>query len=610
MIREVIISPLNHIRFVPVGSTQSARYNTQHPDQDWFANLILSWQTKVEYMQKVQNSDRFDLQILATVNKDQTETEGFSTAVDLFNCKGEYIKRISSPQVTASFKFEEDGLKWVVQSISGSTFWEGVPEGQYYLYMEVPFDTDNDTVPNLYKAFISEPIDLKAKHPKTILIEYSNSFNKDNVIFEQVPKKFALRVEGALLDVQHKVRRTVFIDQGENPKLLSATAYKTCKLIVGGDQVLIPDYLIEKLNHAFALDSVYVEGREFVGVEGAAFEKETLDDYPLFSANIEIQEAETGAGNRFRDGGLTIFSEIPEYPFVIAEMKIGFVGNYDYAVPAPTRIPSIGALDSWIMSRNAEIGNAGLSGTIVRNGQNVEYVLGQEETYDDLFKIVFEKRTAMYNNAAAGATIALTLKISTLSSNGKFAVTNPQGSVIRYDSLNSGIISIMPISGTVTHTSAMHLFEFWHMDNFHTLSITGNRIVNVFNDVPSTLTEFELVGCQILGEFDFQMLQLARNSLHTAKINFNPGLELIGNFWMMAGPIKLKNIDISRNAISSSLVDNFFIGMQTAFMAGQLTITNGTITTKNQNPLAPPSGSSLSARNTLTSMLNWTVITD
>src|SRR5690606_16542362 len=94
-------------------------------------------------------------------------------------------------------------------SISDFNFWADVPEGVYYRTFEVTFDNAN-----LEKAFfITEPIHIKQKHEGTVLQQYSNSWNKDNVMFEQNSQLLEMRVHGEVMDYQALVDRYVFETQ-------------------------------------------------------------------------------------------------------------------------------------------------------------------------------------------------------------------------------------------------------------------------------------------------------------------------------------------------------------------------------------------------------------
>lgn len=384
---QVIISPLNGIRFVPANVTPNPRFNRQQFDNEWYYDLIYSFQKKVFYAQPVQNKDYLSLQILANA--------GATITLKLLTCGG---------ITKATKKFTEfSGVTPTINGIASSYYmltdfqvWSNIASGIYYLSIEIAF-SDSTTV-----LYLSEPLSVEEKHENTVLIEYQNSYNKDNILFEQTYQKFCLRVPGAM-KLSPVSTKNVFQDQGYSSVLLSGTAYRKWDFTFGGEGNYLPEYMFDMLNHIFAIDHIRIDGKNFTVIDDSSLELENVDLYPLTTAKISLGEAENMDSFRHLSGTL-IMGQIPTVPFVLFNLKLEDSGFTDYFFENPLYAPNASGLQTIIDSfLNPDLQNKGLSGNFsiytnpVTSIKYLSYNLGSDESFSTWDWVILTKsfQTAM-----------------------------------------------------------------------------------------------------------------------------------------------------------------------------------------------------------------------
>lgn len=622
MPRNVIISPLNHIRFIPDGYTAVEKYNTIPFDKAWFSETIRPWETKVGYQQPIQAKDWLDLQIWATTN-------ATSASIMVVDCHLEVFKDVDMvvPNLIPAINVNGNGYK--VFKHSENMAFADIPEGYYYVILSVNFDTDGDSTGDTLEQYVSEPIWIKDRHPNTRLIEYGHSTNKDYVIFQQTKQKFRKRIYADIRDFQPKVDRTVFKDQGSRFNQTSASPYRTWKFI-GGFTSGIPDYEIDSLNHIFSCDSIIIEGTAYTQIEGSQFEKTVVDDrYKLYQASIEITEKDPGLNAIHSKGGVTIIQNIPNYPFVTADVGIGYAqGNLDYYHSTPQRIIDDTALDAWLSGHNVAAENAGLLGHIEKEGNSIIYVPDPTETYTYGTAVVLYKRLGIKNTTTGVNNLNLEMTLQ----GGRYVVM--VGDLPK----NNGVALTQPATFTVDHTtpSAQTVnVDLWHEGQMKVVQCSGTYISGIekYNNesLPVDLANFALLDSEKLTSFSlYGQLAEARGTLEAFTLKGNTNLTDTGYFYpiqsppppgqVFVGPAgwkKLFYIDLRNNKLNSAMVDQWFNSMRQASVTyntqppyNNFHVSNGVVTTIGQSPAAPPTGASAIARSVLQSQYQWLIGTD
>src|SRR5690606_16064003 len=138
------------------------------------------------------------------------------------------------------------------------------------------------------EVWLSEIQQFKPEQPGTLLVEYSNSENDLDTVFEQVDPLFNIRIEGDVHSREPGSTTTAYTDMGDELVQLSSVPYDIDKLSILG----MPDYMVKKLNHILACDRVRIDNKLYVKDDGAKFELQTTPNYPLKGASIQLRPAD------------------------------------------------------------------------------------------------------------------------------------------------------------------------------------------------------------------------------------------------------------------------------------------------------------------------------
>lgn len=615
MQRKVIISPLNQYRFVFYDEVLPEKFNQLRFDSALFFEQLQSYNPKVHYYQKVQKSDPLRIQVWTNNNINQV-------ILRLYDCEGQQVGTFDYLDLpTGMPTIIEDGSEYFVNTIHVNDYWAD-KDGVYYLLMEFYQDPTGNAV----EYIVSEPIFVKEKHPETMLLEYSNSFNKDYVIFEQTRQKFCFRVEGAIINPQPKVKRVVFTDQGENTVPLSATAYRT-RVFAAGMTGGIPFWVVDKLNHIYALDSIYHNGEQLTPVEGAELAYQEPDPlYPLYDARIELADTDNGRPYQFTKGGLTLIQQADSFPFVLFSVEIGYPNNIDYFNNVPIRIANQTALDAWITARNLEIVAAGMTGQIAMENESLVYNLGSDENYSFANCVLLRYRIGMKQTTSGVSTVNPQIYLSARTGEAPYVVCNPLLSIVASGHVGEGE-DLLPVPVYNAPAGGVHTFEVWHdSDNIDLVGSLGanfsgwDKYGGLPGNLPRKLARVSFGNSTRLLSFDlWQELKEVRNYLERVFIINNSNLTTLGpnGFYLpdfsVTGPEPgfplLKFILLQGNHLSSAQVDIVFISLGSLILEQQW-ITYDGIVALSQLPAAPPGPSSSLAIDELENTYSFDVLHD
>lgn len=123
--------------------------------------------------------------------------------------------------------------------------------------IDIP-DTNPPPVPGTV-TWQTSRLDIKAKHAKTLLFEYKNTFNTQNIIFQPTSILLNFRVEGWIALVDPESETEIYTDQEHNETLENAIPYFNETLFVG-DAKGVPEWVIKKVNLIFTLDQKKIDG--------------------------------------------------------------------------------------------------------------------------------------------------------------------------------------------------------------------------------------------------------------------------------------------------------------------------------------------------------------
>ncbi len=266
-----IIAP---IKFVKEGYTNPLPYNTKYMEDFLYADTINPLYEQQSYLQPWQQNDIIHLQILSNYAPHQLE---------LYDCQGSQIDTFVMTYAPSSI--EGTGQKCYQANIALNSYNEGVY--QFKLKSGSP----------VLETYVSEWIDLKEIHTNTFLLEYNHDENDYDVVFEN-GLTMSLRVHGGLVEFQPGSDRVVFVDQPRNLTQLSSKTFSTEKLLIG-DTFGVPNYMIEKINQVFRCSTVLVDGKQYVGNEGARYEANREALFPLTGWAWEVRAAKANSKKRF-----------------------------------------------------------------------------------------------------------------------------------------------------------------------------------------------------------------------------------------------------------------------------------------------------------------------
>ena len=167
----------------------------------------------------------------------------------------------------------------------GTLDWSGLPAGDYYVRLHA-YDADNRSA-----AATSEPVQLSAAPPNTVVVEYGNVDNAFGMVFNTGIRP-RLRVPGTFFRQKNAGTLTEHRNSDGTAEVLASTAQRLTTLEVYG----APAWLHEKLFLATRLDWLQVNGRR--GHVSGAYEAPELRQYPLSAGHVDVeQRAWLGAGN-------------------------------------------------------------------------------------------------------------------------------------------------------------------------------------------------------------------------------------------------------------------------------------------------------------------------
>lgn len=631
---QVNFSKLNHIRFVPTDRQINELSSYRDYDTTWFKEYIRTWETKHNYFNPVQNNDSLNIHV--------TNTENYNaTKLRLYNCSGlelgdwNFQHNVNIPTPAPPFGYD---------TFSSNDFWENYDEGTYYLTVEIGYDANNTNTANAFRVFISEPIHLKHRHENTLLIGYTNSYNKDNVMFEQTQMFFSLRVYGAILSLLPQVNRTIFQDQDFNAYNLKSTAYRQWALSIGGNAQPIPDYLIETLNHSFACDNLLIDGKRYTVPEEGGFEKTEYNNTPLYNISITIQDADLNNVGQVEFPNVYTFipvlpsSSNPYHIFTLNAYtsSTGFnfktltstIENYiingltqlqDYVTLLNSNLPpqlngqfalynsnttlvyEYGQGDLPFLGHNTYILNAGYI-IEIEDTVSIPVWAGIEIRVNNNFNqpVVVSKIISTASNTYE------VQDITSLPSNPSVSKGFEQAISVNPNTTSKFLI-LMPYGTFVLYfRSAPSLFYGNRLKSLSSFGIYYDLLDNIEIHNTPALTSFD-----ILNVFSDYFSGAELQALTQIKVINNPNLTDLGSLKPSVGWSGLSHLEISNNAFDDTYVDALLNDMYDLAINSVNGVQNGvTFIIDNQTPPAPPTAASAFALNYLQTTKGWSITTD
>lgn len=275
---------LNPIQFYEQGLVRPAQYRSKHMD-DWpFTDTILPWQEGVTFLQPWQINDTIKLQF---------RTNYGPLTLGLYSCDDQLIHSVSVQQKHVD---RYDPTMYIYEvDLSLQAF----DPGYYYLKLNIGNPVQ--------KVLFSEPLIISDFSENTILLEYTNRRFYGEVFFETGFSP-SFRVYGTITYKGPESQDTIYTDQEYNAQMLKAVPYDLWNLSLGGSAGQ-PPWVIKKVNRMMGCNITRWDGRQYTKNDGARFEENTVEFYPMSGWSIELRETlNRGAG--FIEDDISVVGEM------------------------------------------------------------------------------------------------------------------------------------------------------------------------------------------------------------------------------------------------------------------------------------------------------------
>lgn len=624
------------VRFPPINPFRFAEADLTLPDKFGFPSFgqalqidsIRPHQLKEQYYQKLATSDPVCIQYhrgrIGTLNENPTELRifevGSNTLLKNVGLTSRYELAGVTDAVTGEQLYTEQFL-FTPSSLSELN-------GKRRIYFELWFYY-NEGGGSVYK-YRGNPIELKAKHTGTALVEYNQSVNGHDILFEQLLPRFAYRIESKGMQFEPGGDYTSFEDQDRSTVTLDAEAFNVFKWDIGGFKGL-PEYMIDIINRSLQCckDGYFrVDGREYVWQDGK-LDSTGGEGKHVQWRSVTLRQRDEQEGYTFTKRTIPLFTAV-SYPFAIDQCWI--TDNFNSITVATNNqyskvFDNEAGLDAWIGAFNTNITTEGYSSTIECDGNNVRLLNAESERF------------------ALRATVRIFPKLLTLS-----ATTTDGRRTFRYllgygyNFIHYHVVCYAATSGaeelkanafgqdTVT---VDHLFtdngnktiRIFHNDEETLFNATVRtlpsglqenlaKITNVTGSVSALLETFIMhqQDLHVLTSLNLSFLAPAKYTMRVLRLT-NCQIEAFAANWassLVAGTLKpypfLRQTELTGNSLSSSEVDAF---INEFYNYCKITIDpSASINLKFQTPAGPPTGTSSTARNGFTNTLLWKLTTD
>lgn len=255
------IAILNPLRFIDTSDINNSF------DGNFAIDQVLSYQNPKCYFQKWQTSDVLRLQVIS----DFVPTDLLFKNIETDGIDGTGVW-VETPTVIVGQTFKVYELEFEFLSL---------PAGKYYTEFSY---TDENSVEHI---LVSEPICVAQKQENTLLLQYKNSINDLDTIFD-TGIVFNFRVESAIKDFTPGNNRAVYVDQNVNATLLSAVPFRKFNFYLGF-QYGLPEWVVDKVNFIQSVDQVKYNNVYYQIVDGAEYDISRNDDNSFAGGFIEVQ---------------------------------------------------------------------------------------------------------------------------------------------------------------------------------------------------------------------------------------------------------------------------------------------------------------------------------
>lgn len=600
-VKIVEIPAMNPYRFIEENHPYEG-YMTLN--SDWYVNQQAAWNVTPEYYQKVELDGYLGVQafIGGAYVPQIFSPDSDLFILDIISCHGNTIGTIrpTSLKPLPGNILNMDGVPYQMFTINfkGSFRSYTSEEGTYYLRLRIGTYEAGDLV---YTSFLSEPIDVREKHPGTMLIEYISYSNKLNVDYTNM--FFHIRVEGEMILDQPKVNSINYQDQGMNPRQQMATPYNSFLLKMGAPHG-VPMWILDKVNRALSNDLVLIEKVQYVREDGAEIEiTKRPTNYQRYSAQVRLQEKNQIQATLTVGASPIELFKISDAPLVLYRgVLTNSFGTNNITYWEGYEVRNASDAQDFVQAANTYRGGGKLRGRFeIRNGY-VVYINGEKENFNASQNVILTKSFTLWYTKA-GTAIQPSIMMN----------TSIASIVFRH---HHEVFNLGTPDGN-TYNTAGRAYDFGPNVNEAQVRIYHNDSITSLISRPSLgsvapLTAIDagfiptnLQELYIWGAFgptlDFTPFPdtMTRISVRDSSLFLNSIVGFNKNW------LNLSYIDFRDNFFSSATVDSIF--NQHYNGGGYTPPTGGTIIVSGAN-MGAPTNASLTARNNLVAN-SWIIIT-
>lgn len=292
------INLLNPVQFVPLENVLPTGCHFPTIDTGLLKDRLYNWFQKSTFLKPWQIGDSINLQNFST---------GLSPlTVSAYRiCDGAMLKSVDYTDVPVN------GLNTSITNYQVQFDTSDLPECDFYLVGNAG-GADGSFI-------ISEPMELLADQPDTLLISYTSTFNTQGVPFTTGYKAYVRVPCNIMNTLNPKLKAENFVDDEQNNTFLGAVPYDTLNI----ETQLIPDAFIKLLNKITSLDTWTGDNTGYTRAS-ASTEWESLyetEGQPMRAWKLEVQESV------IRDGYDVVASAYVDDTVLAASFDTNSFGN-------------------------------------------------------------------------------------------------------------------------------------------------------------------------------------------------------------------------------------------------------------------------------------------
>jgi len=251
------------VKFFLVQPQDVAQYISRHMDDWQMPNTVRTYEQPVVFPQPWLKDDSINIQLISNFAP-------FTFKV--YDCNNKLIASQAFDTKQQDFFNVNFFIRQIQYILSALT------AGYYFFKIE-----EANLISDLQEIFES-----KDDIPNTCYIQYKNSEFYGGINFD-VPYEGALRVPGILKYKDTASKDTVYADQNEAETMLHSTPYRLWTFYIGGQRGIPPSFK-DSISRMLGCDTFKIDGREYTKSEGAQWEVNDLEGYPMAGYNIELRE--------------------------------------------------------------------------------------------------------------------------------------------------------------------------------------------------------------------------------------------------------------------------------------------------------------------------------